>query len=195
MSTEYSFWLIIEVVVLGIIFVPTMIAFLSGAPWVPTPIPRILRMLELADIKHGDRIYDLGCGDGRIPHLAAKLYGADAIGLELSPLLYFAARIRNFFLRSKSKILLRDFRRINYGNAHALIFYLLPATLKKLSPKFSSELQTGALIVSYAFQIEGWTPVYVEPKAPEKNYAPIYVYQIPQSVGKLMNENGAAASE
>lgn len=179
---SYNFWLIVEIILLAIIFVPTMVAFLTGAPWVPTPTPVVKKMLELAKIKPGDRIYDLGCGDGRIVHLAAKLYGADAIGIELSPLIYAMGRLRNYILRSKSKILLRNFKKVDYSNAHALCFYLLPNVLKVMRPKFEAELKPGALVVSYAFQVEGWTPVFTEPRNPEKNWGHIFVYEAPTSM-------------
>ncbi len=176
----YNFLYILELIILFAIFIPTIIAILTGAPWVPTPEIRVKKMLELAKLKPGDRMYDLGCGDGRIVHLAAKNYGADAVGIELSPLMYAWARIRNFLLRSKSQILLRDFRRINYSNARALCFYLLPDILKVMRPKFEAELAPGTLIVSYAFQIEGWTPTYIEPKDVKNNCGRIFVYEIPK---------------
>lgn len=177
-----NFIYIIEILIFILIFVPTAVAFFTGAPWVPTPEIRVKRMLELTKIKQGDRLYDLGCGDCRIPHLAAKLYGADAIGLELSPLVYLLGRLRNAILRSKSQILLRDFRAINYSNAKALAFYLLPNILKTMRPKFEKELQPGTRVVSYAFQIEGWTPTFIEPRDRAKHYGPIYVYEIPVSI-------------
>lgn len=181
MYIEYNFWIAIEFILLAAIIIPTIIVFFSGAPWVPTPLPRVKRMLELAEIKPGQRVYDLGCGDGRTVHLASKLYNADAKGLELSPLIFFAALVRNFVLRSKSKILFRDFRRINYCDADALLFYLLPGILKTMRPKFEAELKPGTRVVSYAFAIEGWNPVYVEPRNPQKNYGPIFVYRMPES--------------
>lgn len=187
MSIEFEkFVLFLEIIIFIAILLPTLIAFLTGAPWVPTPEARVKKMLELANIKPGDRVYDLGCGDGRMVHLAAKLYGADAVGLELSPLIYAWARIRNFFLRSKSKILLRDFRRIDYSNAKTLVCYLLPDILKIMKPKFEAELAPGSKIVSYAFEIAGWQPVYIEPKDPKKNYSRILVYEVPKSI----NANG-----
>lgn len=178
----------IEIIVLLALFIPTMIAFLTGAPWVPTPNCRVKKMIELAKIKPGDRVYDLGCGDGRIVQMAADKYGADAVGLELSPLLYAWACIRNFILQSKAKILLRDFRRIDYSNAKVLMFYLLPDILKIMGPKFADELKPGTRVISYAFEIEGWEPTYVEPKDLKHNYGRILVYEIPSSVkanGKL----------
>lgn len=182
---------IIEVIVLLAIFIPTIIAFFTGAPWVPTPLPRVKRMLELAEIKAGDRIYDLGCGDGRIPHMAAEQYGADAVGIELSPIMYAWARIRNRLLHSKSQIYLKDFRAIDYSNAKALVFYLLPDILKIMRPKFERELAPGTKIVSYAFEIEGWTPVYTEPRVPEHNYGRIFVYEVP----KLTYAKGSEAKK
>jgi SAM-dependent methyltransferase len=192
MSTESeSIVFFIEAVIFIAIFIPTVIAMVTGAPWVPTPMARVKRMLELAKIKPGERVYDLGCGDGRLVHLAAKTYGADAVGLELSPLVYFWARIRNLFLRSRSRILLRDFRGIDYSNARVLVFYLLPEILNKMRPAFEEQLTPGARIVSYAFEIEGWEPVYVEPKNKALNHARIMVYEIPTS----MKANGSFAKK
>lgn len=177
-------WFYIEVALFTVILIPTVVALVTGAPWVPTPMVRVRKMLELAHIKAGDRVYDLGCGDGRMVHLAAKEYGADAIGLELSPLIYAMARVRNFLVRSRSKVLFRDFRRIDYRNTKAIVCYLLPEVLKVMQPKLEKELPPGARFVSYAFQVAGWTPVYVEPKDPARNLAPIYVYEMPASTAK-----------
>ncbi|MBI2638866.1 class I SAM-dependent methyltransferase [Candidatus Peregrinibacteria bacterium] len=186
--TEYQLWFAIEFIIFALIFIPTIVAFFTGAPWIPTPMPRAKRMLELADLKPGERVYDLGCGDGRLVHLAAKHYEADAVGLELSPLVYAWAKVRNFFLRSSSKILMRDFRKIDYRNAKALVFYLLPDILKVMRPKFEMELRPGARIVSYAFEIDGWTPVYTEPRDPKRHYGRIFVYEVPKSIKANGNE-------
>ena len=188
---SYNLWFFIELILMLAIFVPTMIAFLTGAPWVPTPQSRVDKMLELACLKPGDRVYDLGCGDGRIVHTAAKRYGADAVGLELSPIVYWWARTRNFFLRSTSRVLMRDFRRIDYSNAKALCFYLLPAILKTMRPKFEAELKPGTRVVSYAFQIEGWEPIYTEPRNRATHCGPIFVYQLPKSI----KPNGSEAKK
>ena len=54
-------------------------------PFVPTPRPIVRRMLSLADIKPGERLIDLGAGDGRIVTTAASEFGARALGVELHP--------------------------------------------------------------------------------------------------------------
>lgn len=181
MNITLEILLILEIVIFVVIFVPTMIAFLTGAPWVPTPIDRCKKMVELAKLEKGDKVYDLGCGDGRLVHLAAEKHDVDAVGIELSPLVYAMARIRNFFLDSKSKIVMRDFRKVDYGDAKVVFFYLLPAALKTLIPDFKKKLKPGAKIISYAFAIEGWEPIHIEPKNPEKNLSRILIYEIGKS--------------
>src|SRR5262249_27550998 len=53
--------------------------------YVPTPQEVVDKMLELADVKKGDVVYDLGCGDGRIVVTAAKKYGCKAVGFDIDP--------------------------------------------------------------------------------------------------------------
>src|SRR5688572_17706409 len=55
------------------------------APYVPTPQAVVDRMLTLAEVKKGDIVYDLGCGDGRIPITAARVYGARGVGVDIDP--------------------------------------------------------------------------------------------------------------
>ncbi|MEK9132677.1 MAG: class I SAM-dependent methyltransferase [Patescibacteria group bacterium] len=189
MSTEFeNFVLIIEILILTAIAVPTVIALFTGAPWVPTPMSRVKKMLELANIKPGDRIYDLGCGDGRIVHLAAKDFKADAIGIELSPLVYAMAKVRAFILGSKSKIIFGDFRGINYSNAKAIVFYLLPKILRNMRPKFERELAPGTCVISYAFEVEGWEPTHIEPVSDGVTSGRIFVYKMPTSIKEKGNE-------
>lgn len=177
MFTESETLVIIELIILAVLFVPTTIALIV-APWVPTPEKRILKMLELANIKPGDKVYDLGCGDGRMVHLASKVYGAKGIGVEFSPLVYAMARVRNFILRSKSQLVFADFRKVDLSDAKVVMFYLLPQAVKNLKPKFERELKPGAKVISYAFEMEGWQTSHFEPKDPAKNHAPIWLYEI-----------------
>jgi methylase of polypeptide subunit release factors len=68
------------------LFILFMLSFvLGGAPFVPTPSRVLIRMVELADIKAGEKVYDLGCGDGRVVIEANKKYQARAVGIEISP--------------------------------------------------------------------------------------------------------------
>ena len=71
-------WIIVEIIVIVAILIPTTIAFMFGAPWVPTQMERVKKMVELSGIKRGERLYELGCGDGRLVHHATQAHGADA---------------------------------------------------------------------------------------------------------------------
>jgi SAM-dependent methyltransferase len=164
--------------ILLLILVPTMMALVKGAPFVPTPMAAVEKMLLLAKIKEGEIVYDIGCGDGRMVYLAAKKYKAKAFGLELSPLIYAIARIRHFLWRSKAKILFSNFKNRNLRDADVIVCYLLPETLEYLQSKLEKELKKGARVISYAFKVGDWKPSHKEERDPLMNLAPIWVYEI-----------------
>jgi len=159
------------------LLVPTILALVHGAPFVPTPIEAVKKMVELAKLKPNEKVYDLGCGDGRIVYLANQNYQANATGFELSPLVYALARIRKLLWRSKAKIVFGSFKRHNLQDAKVIFCYLLPETLAHIQPKLDQELQKGTRIVSYAFPIGNWKEVYKEPRDAERHLAPIWVYE------------------
>jgi SAM-dependent methyltransferase len=162
--------------ILVLLLVPTIMALVNGAPFVPTPMEAVEKMLQLAQIRNGEKVYDIGCGDGRMVYLAAKNFGADATGFELSPLVYAMARIRHFFWRSKAKIKFANFKRRDLSKADVIVCYLLPETLARLQAKLDKELKKGSRVISYAFPIGNWTPAHREERDPAKNIAPIWVY-------------------
>ena len=167
---------IIELSLFLLLVIPTIYALL-GAPFVPTPLPRVRKMLELAKIKPGEKVYDLGCGDGRLVHLAAKEHNAKAIGFELSPPIWLWAKITQPFWRSKAKIRFRNFYKQDISDANVIVCYLMPNTLRKFQ-KETNKLKKGTRIISYAFKIPNLKLIHEEPKVPEKNYSPVWVYEI-----------------
>lgn len=171
----YNFF---NIVLLILILIPTIKALVKGAPFVPTPIVRVKKMLEVAEIKPGEKVYDIGCGDGRMVYIAARDHGAKAVGLELSPLVYALARIRKLLWKSKAKILFRDFNFCNLSDADVVVCYLLPDTLAGLQTKLQKELKKGARVISYAFKIGDWKEARKEERDLENNLAPIWIYEI-----------------
>lgn len=155
----------------------TIIAFLGAAPWVPTPRAAAAEMLKLAKLKKGEKVYDLGCGDGRLVFEAGRM-GARATGLELMPVMFGIAWLRNLLAGSPARIRFANFWRTNLADADIVVAYLLTDSMTRLQRKFERELRPGTRVVSYAFEIRGWKPVKIQPRQPEKNIARILLYEI-----------------
>lgn len=148
----------------------------QGIPWVPTRRKDIKRFLKLSRIKPGQKMYDLGCGDGRLVCAAAKV-GAEAYGFELSLLPFVLANIQRLFQknRNKIKIMYRDFWHTDLSNADIIYLYLLPKMYPKLKKKFEKELKKNTVVITYVWPIEGWTPLHIDAKNHSPNF---YLYKI-----------------
>ena len=151
-------------------------------PFVPTPPEVVDRMLELAEVKSGDVLYDVGSGDGRIVIRAAKKYGIRAVGIEIDGDLVEKARDR---ARVEGVADLVEFREqdafaADISEATVVTLYMLPEFNFKLKPQLA-KLRPGARVVSHDFGIEGWPPARVE-KMPDKSLAhthTIYFWRLP----------------
>jgi len=128
-----------------------------AAPWVPTSMVEVHKMLQLAEIGPGDLVYDLGCGDGRIIIVAARQYGSQAIGIEIDPLRYVWCQILITILglRDRVQIVYGDFFKKDLSDADVVTCYLLPATNEKLENKFLQELKATTRVVSHDFLFPG----------------------------------------
>jgi SAM-dependent methyltransferase len=126
---------------------------LRGAPWVPTSLSRIRKMLDLAEVGPDDVVYELGCGDGRLIVTAARRYGARAIGIEIDPLRYVwcQALITVLGLRDRVRVVYGDFFSQDLSEADVITCYLLDSTNRKLQKKLLRELDPGARVVSHMF--------------------------------------------
>ncbi len=136
------------------------VAFLSGAPFVPSTNPVAEKMVELAHIKKGQTIYDLGSGDGRILKLAADR-GAHAIGLEINPWLVLITNLRYGFGKYRKIISThwRNFWRQDYSHADIVFVYLLPWHMNRLADKLKKEMKPGTLVITNSFIIPGWKQI------------------------------------
>jgi len=129
-------------------------------PFVPTPIEVVDKMLELAEVKKGDVIYDLGSGDGRIVIRAAKKYGARAVGIEMDSMLLEKARndAKAAGVSHLVKFRSEDALNANISQATVVTLYMLPWFNEAMKPSFKKYLKPGARIVAHDFGIEGWKP-------------------------------------
>jgi protein-L-isoaspartate O-methyltransferase len=133
------------------------------APYFPTPQSIVDKMLQLGELKAGEKMYDLGSGDGRIVIMAARKYRADATGVELDDTLYkqSAQRIKTLGLESRARIIHGDLLQQDYSSYELLTIYLLPVAIQKITPIFEKQLKKGTRIVAHDFEFSQWTPAKV----------------------------------
>jgi precorrin-6B methylase 2 len=131
--------------------------------FVPTPQEVVDKMLELAQVKKGDVLYDLGCGDGRIVVTAAKKYGVKAIGFDVDPERIRESRenVRKNNVENLVTIKQQDIFTTDLSPASVVTLYLLPSLNVKLMPQLA-KLKPGSRIVSHAFDMRGAKPKKVE---------------------------------
>ncbi|MEL9991684.1 MAG: class I SAM-dependent methyltransferase [Thermoproteus sp.] len=150
-------------------------------PFVPTPEVVVRRMLQLARVRPGEVLYDLGSGDGRIVIMAAKEFGAYAYGIEIRKDLYeqSMAKIRDLGLEGRARIINTNFFDADISDADVVTMYLLTSVNERLKPKLEKELRPGTRVVSHDFEVSGWRPIIVEEVYEEWRSHKIYLYKIP----------------
>lgn len=133
------------------------------APYYPTPETIVEKMLQLGELKAGEKMFDLGSGDGRIVIMAARKFKADATGVEFDENLWKQSmdRIESLGLSGRARIIHGDILKQDYSSADLLTVYLLPNSNDKVRPLLEKQLKKGARIVSHDFEFSGWTPVKV----------------------------------
>ena len=136
----------------------------SLAPYVPTPMDVVDRMLTLARVGPGDVVYDLGCGDGRIVIAAAQKFGARGVGVDIDANLINEAemRARAAGVDRRVSFRIQDALTVDVSDATVVTLYLLSASNVKLRPILTKQLRKGARIVSHSFAIGDWEPDVVD---------------------------------
>jgi ubiquinone/menaquinone biosynthesis C-methylase UbiE len=134
------------------------------APYYPTPDSIVVKMLELGGLKLGEKMFDLGSGDGRIVIAAAQKFHAQAVGVELDKDLCRQSleRIRKLGLEKTAQIVNGDILKQDYSTADLITVYLLPNSNDKVQPLLERQLRKGARVVAHDFEFRGWTPEKVE---------------------------------
>ena len=132
----------------------------SLAPYVPTPQDVVDQMLSLAGVTAKDVVYDLGCGDGRIPITAAKMYGAHGVGIDIDPrrIMEANANAKSAGVEKLVSFRLQDAMTVDVSDATVVTLYLLSSANLKLRPILTKQLRPGARIVSHAFSMGDWKP-------------------------------------
>ena len=154
------------------------------APFVPTPELVVQRMLELAELKPTDKLYDLGSGDGRILFTAAQSFMATAVGIEISEPLVVETRARAKALGLSERVTVRQENLLDtdLSDATVVTIYLLISANEQLRHQLEKELRVGTRVVSHDFRFEGWTPkATAEVNGGGRDHV-VYLYEIDQSM-------------
>ena len=166
------------VIVYGLwIFVP----FLFGLPWYPTRAPRIRKALQLAEVRPGEIVYDLGAGDGRVLIMAAREFGARAIGIEISPIhclvAWLAARVNG--VADRVSIRLGNFYTARLAEADVVFAYMTSKEAPRIRLHLERQMRPGARLVTISFDFDCWQPDDFD------NQDLIFLYKMPPTPGSL----------
>jgi SAM-dependent methyltransferase len=132
----------------------------GDVPYVPTPPEVVEEMLKLGNVKSGDILYDLGCGDGRIVITAAQKYGARGTGIDLNPVRIKEANenARQAGVADKVRFVEQNLFDADVHEATVVTLYLLPQVNLKIRPMLLKQLKVGTRIVSHQFDMGEWEP-------------------------------------
>jgi SAM-dependent methyltransferase len=147
----------------------------------PSPMHVVEEMLALAEVRKGDVVYDLGCGDGRIVIAAARRFGARAVGIDIDPerIRESVANARAAGVQNRVTFRNEDLFEARISEATVVTLFLWPGVNLKLLPKLRRELKPGTRVVSYLWNMGDWTP----DKQIEVDGRPIYLWRIPPRPG------------
>lgn len=148
--------LITSLIFLGFCICNTFLA----APFVPSSRKTSRKMIDAADLKKDDIIYDLGSGDGRLVIMAARKGIKYAVGFEVNPLLNIFARIKAVLFRlPNTKFYTRSIWNADLSKCDKIFVYLLPKSMIKLEKKILEEMQEGSFIISHSFSFPSLKPI------------------------------------
>jgi SAM-dependent methyltransferase len=148
-------------------------------PYVPTPQRVVEAMLDMVDLRDGDVVWDLGCGDGRLVITAAKRKAIKGIGVDIDPrrIKESKANAKNQGVEDRVEFRVANLFETDFSDATVLTMYLLESVNLKLRPVILRDLAPGARIVSNTFHMGAW-----EADKKESKSHTIYHWVVPANV-------------
>jgi len=174
---SFVFFVLLFLVVLLWILVPA----LYGLPPVPTKPERIQQALKLANLQPDETLYDLGAGDGRVLMIAAREFGAKAVGVEVGPIQCALIWLRTLASGFGNKIEVRweNFYKANLKEADVVFVYATSKEVMKLAPHLETQMKKGARLVSISADFPEWEPQEFDDRDL------IFVYEMPPTPGSM----------
>ena len=161
---------VILIVFLVLIMALLLSSITRGAPYVPTHHDAVEKVVGVCGVKAGEKVLDLGSGDGRIVMAFARR-SIEAHGYEINPILVFISRskIKKDNLQGKAFIHWKSFWKADFSDFDIITLFGITQIMPRLEQKLLSELRAGAKVVSYVFKFPNWQPV--------KKEGAIYLYE------------------
>ncbi len=175
--TLYGFFLFLFTLGLLWVFIPA----LYGLPSKPTLPERIRAALKLVNLQPGERLYDLGAGDGRVLLIAAEDFGAQAVGIEIGPVQCALTwlRVTAAGLGNKVQVRWGNFFTADLKDADVVFIYATSRQMTRLASHLANQLKPGARIVSISADFPEWEPSHFD----DPNL--VFVYTMPPTPGNL----------
>ena len=175
----YGLSILLFILILLWILIPA----LYGLPPVPTKTDRIRNALLLVKLRPYETLYDLGAGDGRVLFIAAREFGARAVGIEVGPIqcALIWLRITANGLANQIQIKWENFYKANLREADVVYIYATSTEITKLAPHLAAQMKQGARLVSISADFPEWEPSALD------QHALIFVYEMPPKQGSMMS--------
>jgi precorrin-6B methylase 2 len=179
MIVLFAFWLSILLFVIILLWI--LVPALYGLPPVPTNRDRIHHALQLANLQSGEILYDLGAGDGRVLLIAARDFGAKAVGIEIGPIQFMLTWLRITASGCGSQIQIRweNFYQASLKDADVVFVYATSKEVKKLASHLTVQMKQSSRLVSIAADFSDWEPTLVD------EHDLIFIYEMPPAPGSV----------
>lgn len=184
MGTTFDVWSILVLCGLAMLVLAELwvvIPRMHGLPKGLASRAQIRRAMQLANVQPGETVYDLRAGDGRALVIAAREFGARAVGVEIEPLHCIVAWLWSLLngVVARISIRRRSPLQVDLGDADVVFLYLTPALVEQLRPRFKAQLRPGARVVTLCFDFEGWQPANIDVGHL------LFLYQMPPEAGDI----------
>lgn len=175
----FLYVLSIVLLVIGVLWI--LVPALYGLPPVPTKLSRIRKALELVNLRPEEVLYDLGSGDGRVLIIAAREFGAQAVGIEIGPVqrAFSWLNVLRNGVRQTVRIEAGNFYQSDLSAADVVFVYATSKEISKLAAHLEKQMKPGSRLVSISADFPKWEPLAFD----EREL--IFVYQMPPMPGSL----------
>jgi len=172
-----AFFFFIALFIVGLLWL--LVPAMYGLPSRPTSPDRIRAALKLANLKPDEVLYDLGSGDGRVLIIAAREFGARAVGIEIGPVQRAFSWLRVYYsgIRHEVRIEAGNFYKSDLREADVVFIYATSTEVAKLASHLEKQMKSGSRLISISADFPEWEPSMVD------NHDLIFVYEMPPKQG------------